>query len=328
MERTRWFAEAGWGVLTHYLAYGASVGDGEGLSADRWNKRVDSVDVGRLAAQLEEAGASYYILTIGQNYGFYCTPNATYDELTGQRPSRLATRDLVGELAEALDRKGIPMMVYLPSHAPAHNREAVEALACTPTWDASRWQLRPGTYVRRQEVDERLSTFQRNWEAVICEWSERWGDLIHGWWFDGCYHADRMYRHDDEPNFASFAAAARSGNPNSIVAFNPGVKVPVVCHSDVEDYTAGEVAHALPVGQWGPEGYEGVPARVGDAQYHLLTFLGAYWGRGEPRFTPAFAKEYTDYIRGHGGVITWDVPITEDGQIPELYVDYLKALGR
>lgn len=34
---------------------------------------------------------------------------------------------------------------------------------------------------------------------------------------------------------------AWSGNPDALVAFNPGVKVPAVCPTSVENYTAGEV---------------------------------------------------------------------------------------
>ena len=74
----------------------------------------------------------------------------------------------------------------------------------------------------------RLVEFQRRWESIIREWSLRWGQDVSGWWIDGCYFPDQMYRFDDEPNFASFAAALKAGNPQAIVAFNPGVKVPVV----------------------------------------------------------------------------------------------------
>ena len=44
---------------------------------------------------------------------------------------------------------------------------------------------------------------------------DRWGQKVWGWWFDGCYFADAMYRHPDAPNFASFAAAAKAGNPDA-----------------------------------------------------------------------------------------------------------------
>jgi alpha-beta hydrolase superfamily lysophospholipase len=37
-------------------------------------------------------------------------------------------------------------------------------------------------------------------EAVIREWSLRWGKNVSGWWTDGCYHADKMYRHADAPD--------------------------------------------------------------------------------------------------------------------------------
>jgi hypothetical protein len=309
---TEWFQRSRWGVFTHYLA------DRSTATSDGWNRQVDRFDLLGLVRQLASIGAPYYFLTLGQNAGYYCSPNETYDALVGERPSRLSRRDLVGELAEALSAAGIRLLVYLPSHAPAYHRRAVEGLRCTPSWDASAWQLRPGTYLRSTEVDERLSEFQRNWEAVVREWSLRWGADVHGWWLDGCYHADRMYRHPDHPNFESFAAALKAGNPESIVAFNPGVRVPVICHSAHEDYTAGEIANAFPV----------CPGeRVGGAQYHILSYLGQAWGRGPLRFPDEFVVGYTRHVNARGGVVTWDVPIDESGRIPQPFLSQLALLG-
>jgi len=327
VERTRWFRQAGWGVFTHYLAAPASGGPAD-LTPDEWNRQVDSFDVPRLAAQLRAVGAPYYFITIGQNTGFYCSPNDTYDGLVGRRPSRLSRRDLVAEIADALEPLGVRTMVYLPSHAPARDRPAVERLVCTPDWDASKWQLRPGTYLRTKETDARLSEFQRNWEAIIREWSLRWGRKVHGWWIDGCYHADRMYRHPDPPNFRSFAEALRAGNPESIVAFNPGVKVPVITLTEYEDYTAGEIAGALPATPAPWEEPSAATGRVGQARYHILTYLGRYWGRGEPRFSQELAAAYTRHIIDQGGVISWDVPITTDGRIPDAFLRILEAIGK
>lgn len=42
-------------------------------------------------------------------------------------------------------------------------------------------------------------------------------------------------------NFASLAAALRAGNPNSSVAFNPGVFPRIVSITPYEDYSAGEI---------------------------------------------------------------------------------------
>jgi len=63
---------------------------------------------------------------------------------------------------------------------------------------------------------------QRNWEAIIREWSLRWGDLVDGWWFDGVYAPHEMYTYDTPPNFGSWAAAARAGNNASILTFSFG----------------------------------------------------------------------------------------------------------
>ena len=43
-----------------------------------------------------------------------------------------------------------------------------------------------------------------------------WSNKIAGWWFDGCYFADAMYRSQQSPNFQSFATAAKAGNPDNI----------------------------------------------------------------------------------------------------------------
>lgn len=319
---TDWLRDARWGVFVHFLADVASAPRGTDLPIDDWNRTIDGFDVERLAGQLAEVGAGYFFLTLGQNSGYYLSPNATYDEYVGRQPSRLSRRDLIAELSTALVARGIRCLVYLPSHASAYDRQAAEGLKCTPHWDASAWQLKPGRYLADESVDTRLSEFQRRWEAVIREWSCRWGHNVSGWWFDGCYHADRMYRHADEPNFASFAAAAKAGNPDSLVAFNPGVKVPVVCATEFEDYTAGEVADAFPVAfRHRPLG-----RYVDGAQYHLLTFLGEYWGQGEPRFPDELVIGYTKAVNALEGVISWDVPTHRDGTIPDAFRRQLALL--
>lgn len=323
-HRAAWLRHARWGVFCHYLADEASAQSTAPMDADTWNRRVDSFDAARLARQLASVNAPYFVLTLGQNSGFFCAPNATYDGRVEERPSRLSRRDLVADLASELRPRGIRLMVYLPCHAPANHRTAVEGLGCTPTWDASCFSLRPGTYLTQPGTDARLTVFQRQWEAIVREWSERWGDAVSGWWIDGCFQADRMYRSSDEPNFASLAAALRAGNPRSIVAFNPGVRVPVVRHSEHEDYTAGEIADAFPLTP--PPGcVDGVVQDT--AQYHVLTYMGTFWGRGEPRFAPEFAAAITRHLNAQGGALTWDVPISPDGALSEPFLRCLAALA-
>jgi hypothetical protein len=143
---------------------------------------------------------------------------------------------------------------------------------------------------------------------------------------DGCYHADDMYRFDDEPNFASLAWALRAGNPDRIIAFNPGAILPVISVTEHEDYTAGELTQALHLGRWTSEGYRPLAGSVDGAQCHLLTFLGEFWGVGEPRFTDDLVRGYTRHVNGCGAVVTWDVPVSAGGRIPQVFVDQLRSI--
>ena len=300
-----WMRDAHWGVMTHYLPDLPSAKEPADMTPERWNRHVDDFDVPRFVETIAGTGAGYLIFTLGQNSGYYCSPNETYDRLVGVQPSRLSQRDLVGEIAAALQKRNVRTIAYLPCTPPGKHQEAVERLAYTP------------------DVDERLTQFQRNWEAVIREWSLRWGKSVSGWWIDGCYHADKMYRHPDAPNFRSFAGAMKAGNPDSLVAFNPGVLVPIICHSECDDYTAGE-ANVMVT----PCRYHVFDRFIDGAQFQVLSYLGDYWCYGKPRYPEALVVEYTKYINSFGGAVTWDVPIALDGTIPGAFLRQLEVLGR
>ncbi len=293
-SRTEWFRDAHWGVFIHYLA------NNDDVSVDEWNRVIDGFDAEGLAQQLESARAGYLVLTLGQNSGHYLSPNATYDDLTGIRPSKCSRRDLVDDLHRVLAPRGIRLMVYLPAGAPDRDKVTMKKL-----------EWKRGPY--------RNLEFQRKWERVIAEWSERWGRKVSGWWFDGCYWPNTMYRSVKPPNFASFAGAARKGNADSIVAFNRGVIFPIISITEQEDYTAGEMddPSKVQVSDFWQDG----------AQFHMLSYLGKAWSAGPPRFTIEQMVEWTKRIAGKGGVVSWDVPTDARGLIPEPFLEQLRAVG-
>ena len=317
-DRTQWFAECGWGVLCHYLGAPPSSDGGAELTSEDWNEQVGAVDVDALAEQLCSVHVPYFFITLGQNSGHYMAPNPTYDEYVGVSPSKCSRRDLVADLYDALRPRGIPLLVYVTSGAPSFESQAVQRLG----WAWGFEGQTPGIWCERR-TGMRLVEFQRKWETIIRDWSTRWGRRVCGWWVDGCYFADQMYRFEEEPNFESFANALRSGNPEAIVAFNPGVTVPLVCHSKHEDYTAGEISQALPEcpGPW-------VERDGHKARYHVLSYLGSFWCKGEqPRFPDQLVVGYTKHVVSKGGVVTWDVPIQKDGLIPDAFIEQLRVIG-
>lgn len=309
----RWLRQAGFGVMTHYLAgLPGSGDDAYAIPAEEWYEQVAAVDADALAQQVASTGAGYLLFAVGQNSGHYCSPNETYDKLTGLTPSKLSPRDLIAELAAAAARAGIRLMVYTTSGAP-NEPLASAALGCDN---------------HPKEPGLRQAEFQFKWAEIHREWSLRWGRRVHGWWVDGCYRAQDMYDFPDEPNWGTLCGALKAGNPDSLVAFNPGVKVPVMTQGE-EDYTAGELAGALHVGGYVKGGFAGPPSQVGGAQYHVLTFLGEFWRVGDgPRFPDDLAVGYTRYVIEHGGVVTWDVPIDPLGRIPEPFIAQLTKIGQ
>jgi hypothetical protein len=195
-------------------------------------------------------------------------------------------------------------MVYLPAGAPGGDAVARSAL-----------EWRPGPQRNRE--------FQEKWEQVIREWSLRWGKEVSGWWFDGVYWPNAMYRSDEPPNFASFAAATRAGNPDALIAFNPGVVDRTISLTPYEDYTAGETNDPDRVYVRRVEA-----GKADGAQIHRLIFLGRTWGKGPPRFTDEQAINFTRSFIAQGGVVTWDAPIQPNGLISKPFLDQLIAIGK
>lgn len=306
---TDWLFEARWGMFVHYLADSASNLKPITLTVDDWNRRIDAFDVDGLAKQLAHAAVPYFCITLGQNSGFYLSPNHAYDEITGIRPSKCSQRDLIADLAKAFQPHGIRLMVYLPGGAPAADAVAKDKLELP--------------------LDDRLSTIQRHWEAVCREWSLRWGKNVHGWWIDGPYNKE-AYQHPDAPNYRSFAAALKAGNPDSLVSFNNGLRLPLYSITECDDFTPGEIERDLPVAPGCLPDYSRLAnftRYLDGAQLHVLTIMGEWWGKHPLRFPDDLTIGYTKFFNSKGGVISWDAPLTTAGLIDEAFRPQVEALG-
>ena len=289
---TDWFKDAKYGVFMHFLP-----GDAKSYAM------VDQFDVATLAGQLEAMGAKYFVLTLGQNSGYFNSPNAAYDRVTGYAPgARCAKRDLPLDLYRVLQPKGIRLMLYLPCQTPNTDARAQKAFG-----------LAQGA--KDQPLD---FEFAKKWATVIQEWADRYGDKVAGWWFDGGYQHIKF----NEEIAAQYAAAVKHGNPKAIVTFNPGVKL--IRYTKAEDYTAGELNDPLkviPAGRW----LEG-------SQWHALTYLGSTWGQRNTRFTGEQWAAWVQAVTSKEGVVTLDMGPNYDrdagpvGALAEAQVEQVKAI--
>lgn len=316
-SRNQWFEGKRYGLFAHYLAAPAGNSMERDIGVSEWNRRVDAFDTKVLACQIREAGADYVGITIGQNSGYYCSPNRIYEELTEAVPGKCSRRDLVADLSKELAVYGIDLLAYLPSGAPDCDSSAMERLEWHRGADTLPESAADG------HTDDRQAAFQRKWQRIIEEWSGRWGTAVKGWWIDGCYYSDRMYLHKDEPNFLSFASALRSGNPDSVLAFNTGLEDPFALESDESDYTAGEVGTTLPLAAAGSDSRDVITDRLKGKKLHILSYLGSTWGAGTPRMPSGLAAGYTRYINDRNGIVTWDIPLSYDGTLSPEWQQYL-----
>jgi alpha-L-fucosidase len=263
---TDWLKGAKYGVFMHFLP-----------ANEKQLAQVKEFDTGSLAKQLEQAGAGYFVITLGQNSGYMISPNATYDRYAGYAAGeRCSTRDLPLDLHEALRKKGIKLMLYLPCQAPNRDVRAQKAFG-----------LREGPQDQPITVE-----FARKWAEVIQEWSDRYGERVSGWWFDGGY----KWVGFDQEIAKIYSAAVKHGNPNAIATFNPGVSL--VHWTDAEDYTAGELnepLNVLPTSRW-----------LGGSQWHALTYLGSNWGQRDARYSTQQWVDWVMAVTTKEGVVTLD----------------------
>ena len=291
-----WFSQGKYGIFVHYL-YGIqnnpdrAASQGQGTS---WNECVEDFDVVTFSENAAEAGAAYVIFTTQQTDKYMIAPNLKYTEYTGYQTGQATSeRDLILDLASALNEKNIKLFLYVTGDGPHNDPAAAEGLG----WDGTA-----------------NDTFISRWGEVIEEYSQRYGSLVSGWWTDGCYS---RFEYNDA-KISELASRQKSGNHNAIVAFNKGVEPIGQIYYQADDYFSGErnSLDQIPVKRM----YNG-------RQWHILSPLGSGWGDSGCAYTALWLTAYAESVFSHGGVITFDVAVNRDGTIPIAQINQLKLLN-
>ena len=314
-SRTEWMPGL-WGLMVHWIAPGPMPERGEWI--EDLNTAVDAFDVDGFLADFASTSAGFLMFTIGQNTGFYASPSKSLDRWAG--PGHCSRRDLVMEIARGVRALGKRLILYLPGEV---NRPV-------SVHKAFAWN--PGDQ----------SEFQRRYTAFIAEYSSRFGDLVDGWWFDGCYDWPEFPNKDRD--WALWLAAARAGNPQAPVAFNDGcyycgfLKPPYAA----QDYLSGEcwdikdgrivVGHEGDVGSLLPSGryVEGT-----QCQFHLQIPIDMdglwYHERVGPMAGPRYSDSELLPLLNHtldvGGLVTLNAGIYQNGRINSPTLEQLRRFA-
>lgn len=302
---TAWFRAAGYGLFVHYLnelqnnpAALHSLGQ-----STSWNECVGAFDADRFAESVHQSGAGYAIFTTHQRTRFLIAPNRAFTEVTGYAPGEAcSTRDLIADLATALARYNIPLMLYWTGNGPSADAQANARMG---------WKT---------PIDDR---WLEKWCSVAEEYGLRYGEKIAGYWVDGCYQKHGGLNYQDA-QLARLVRALKTGNPKRIVALNPGVELSA--YSRHEDFTAGEQnSFAL---------YPDSSALNGE-QWHILSFLGqmrpdnylaAGWGEPGVRYPAPELADYIDTVNAAGGVVSIDVMLYRDGSLDRSQLETLRRI--
>jgi hypothetical protein len=311
-HRAEWMSQGSFGLMVHYLVSPAG-NTPEEKTAD-FNRTVDGFDVPGFLRQFRSTGADWLIFTIGQNTRYYNSPNRFLD---AKKPGHTSRRDLVLEIAKGVKATGKRFIAYLPAELAAPE-ELHEALG---------WR----------KDDPTQAAFQPNYRAFIRAFSLQYGKDCDGWWFDGCYEWPVFPNRNLD--FAGYIAAARAGNPDAITAFNDGAfcvgKIKPV--TPLEDYHAGEI-HTLvegkiALGWWknNPKPYLPDNRFVEGVQWHgLMPVDSTFCGPELPdqNYDDATLVNLLKAVRAVGGALTFNLPISRTGTVPEASIAQMQRLGR
>jgi hypothetical protein len=307
---TKWLVDAQYGLMFQWGEWGFPE-HGEGKP---WPKMIDDFNVEKFADMVQSTGAGYVIWSPTWRAYYFPAPIQAIERIMSGRTSK---RDLIGELADALNRRGIKLMLYY--HCGYGDRE---------------WQTRNfGTADSNQIGTDAL--FRKNWIAIMTEVGEHYGSRLAGWFIDEGWYPSPF----EEQN-----KALKAGYRERLVSFNDWIRPRL---TDFQDVEFGESFNGLNdgAGKLFPDG----PPIAGDGVYsegphkglqaHGMFILdgagyGPEWGIWRPDTTIAKPKLNSEEIlemaknaKAHHLPLSFNLLMYEDGAVSPASLDAVKLFG-
>jgi hypothetical protein len=209
-----WMVQGKYGLFVHFSAnmYGWTRNEAR---FEWFQESVKLFDVQHFADQVQRTGAAWVIFT-AVHQGFYWPgPSKAVDAIM---PGRTTERDLLGEIIDELDRRGIATMFYL--HSGYNGVRPAE------------WRAALGAEYGAADV----SRFNDNMVAILRECSLRYGKKLKGFgYIDGCL----MHDYPLDPHWESWARAIKAGNPDAVIGFSSNQGPSVSPFSDLSTRDGG-----------------------------------------------------------------------------------------
>jgi hypothetical protein len=297
---TSWMFAAKYGLMFHWTSQ-SMPREGPPLS---YCDAVRNFNVEVFTDMVSQTGAGFVVLTTSHAGFYFPGPNPTIDNIL---PGRTCPRDLIRDLADALNRQHIRLELYFN---PGHD-------------DAPWWQ--------RTHFDEDKSAYFAQWRAVISSIGEQYGKRLAGWWFDDAAFTYYPFN----PDWEKMTAAARAGNSDRVIIYNSWIMPKL---NDFYDAFAGENGDwepqyedlaFLPVGGTGR--YTGGPQK--GLQAEITALINGDWGhfkKDEPISPPRLSADQILPLL-HDALIRKEVPLLDvevyqDGTASPQTIELLKTV--
>ncbi len=284
-----------WGVCVHWTTQTAPR---HGECAP-YPQAVDQFPVQTFADTLAETGAGYVMFTSTHARHWLPAPSPASEALL---PGRCCERDLIGQLADAVRKRGMLFLLYY-NHS------------CN-NFDDPAWQKATGWL----EADK--TAFEKNIQGILREVGERYEDKISGYWFDSAF---TLYSH--HPNWARWTDALKAGFPERVICYNSGINNSH-SYTPLQDYWAGEFdILGFPLAKPTLVAPNGLP-------FHSLFWLDDYWLHSDadtPISLPIYSeRRLTDYVRSvrdAGAFTTLNLGIYQDGTFSPNTLEQLRFMS-
>ena len=297
---TRWM-RGSFGLSFHWTAQTVR----RNGASSPWCDAVADFDPDALADALLSVGAKHCIFTLTHALQYLPMPHPLLDRLL---PGRTARRDLVGDLAEALRKRGIRLIAYY-NHS-CNGRDDPEWAAACGYADGPRHDL---------------PKFGETICGIVRFIAERYGDAISAWWFDSGYSVDRSGPVDAVNcdlgdwrfPWRELNQAAKAGYADCAVTFNAGVGRRHL-YSECQDYYAGETTELFRPFEAEPRP-ELVDTRWAALDSPRWVFTAGLRDKSGFEVAPRFsAAEVAAFCRGNRAadrMTTFNVLIDRDGAV-------------
>lgn len=307
---TGWFSKAGYDLM---FQYGPWTYPETGETQKTAEELAVSFDIPSFVNMVKSTGASYVIWSLTWWEYKMPMPVKAVDDIVGHK-GLTTSYDFIGKLAEELQKNNIRFMLYYHvGHGSRSNQP-------TEWWLAQKW---PAEYSLTGQGDR--TVFFENWIKVISEIGSRLGNKLDGWWFD-----DGLVYYPAP--FEKLGEAARTGNRNRLVAYNPWV---CVRYTEFQDTFFGEGSHCEVVKGSAPSGGDGIftsGPQKGLLQHSMFTMEND-WGIHSPDQKVVTTVNKDNLMNWVKSVIQRNVPLSinlimwEGGKVSDTSLNLLKALN-